>query len=79
LGAKERIFTRIRRLREGNRGDVKPVGKGVSELRVNYGPGYRLYFLQRGETLVILLCGGEKAMQREDIERAIAMAKRSIL
>ena len=77
LQAKERIFARIRRLREGNPGDVRPIGKGVSEMRINYGPGYRLYFVGRGETLIILLCGGDKSSQDEDIARAITMAKRS--
>jgi putative addiction module killer protein len=77
LQVKVRIFERIRRLRDGNPGDVKPVGRGVSEIRINYGPGYRLYYTQRGESLVILLCGGEKASQRKDIARAVAMAQRS--
>ena len=77
LQAKERIFARIRRLQEGNPGDVKPVGKGVSEMRISYGPGYRLYFVQRGDTLIILLCGGDKSSQSKDIARAIAMARRS--
>jgi putative addiction module killer protein len=77
LQAKERIFARIRRLREGNPGDVKPVGQGVSEIRIGYGPGYRLYFVRRGETLIILLCGGDKSSQRKDIAKAVAMAKRS--
>jgi len=76
MQAKERIFERIRRLRDGNAGDVKPVGKAVSEMRISYGPGYRLYFTQRGKTLIILLCGGDKSSQNEDIARAIAMAKR---
>lgn len=73
--AKERIFERIRRLRDGNPGDVKPVGKGVSELRISYGPGYRLYYTQRGKTFVLLLCGGDKSSQKADIARALAMAK----
>ena len=77
LQAKERIFARIRRLREGNPGDVKPVGGGVSEMRIKYGPGYRLYFMQRGSTLVILLCGGDKSSQVQDIAKALALAKRS--
>jgi putative addiction module killer protein len=77
LQAKERIFARIRRLGQGNPGDVKPVGKGVSEMRINYGPGYRLYFIQRGDTLIVLLCGGDKSSQSQDIDKAIAMAQRS--
>jgi putative addiction module killer protein len=78
LQAKVRIFERIRRLGDGNPGDVKPVGKGVSEMRINYGPGYRLYYTQRGGSLVILLCGGDKSSQTKDIGRAIAMAQRSL-
>jgi putative addiction module killer protein len=79
LQAKERIFARIRRQSQGNPGDVKPVGKGVSEMRINYGPRYRLYFVQRGDTLIILLCGGDKSSQSQDIGKAIAMAQRSQL
>lgn len=78
LQARDRIFARIRRLRDGNPGDVKPVGKGVSEMRINYGPGYQLYFVQRGDTLIILLCGGDKSSQSEDIAKAVALAKRSV-
>jgi len=78
LQAKVRIFERIRRLGDGNPGDVKPVGKGVSEMRINYGPGYRLYYTQRGGSLVILLCSGDKSSQTKDIARAIAMAQRSL-
>ena len=74
--AKVRIFERVRRLRDGNPGDVRPVGKGVSEMRISYGPGYRLYCTQRGELRVILLCGGDKSSQKKDIVRAIAMAQR---
>jgi putative addiction module killer protein len=73
--AKERIFERIRRLRDGNPGDVKSVGKGVSEMRIGYGPGYRLYYTQRGKALVLLLCGGDKSSQKADIARASAMVK----
>ncbi len=75
LQAKARIFERIRRLRDGNAGDAKPVGKSVSEMRINYGPGYRLYYTQRGKALVLLLCGGDKSSQKADIARAIAMVK----
>jgi putative addiction module killer protein len=73
--ALERILARINRLRCGNFGDVKPVGSGVSELRIDYGPGYRLYVTQRGKTVVILLCGGDKRTQAKDIKRSIEMAK----
>lgn len=70
----ERIAQRIVRLQSGLLGDVKPVGGGVSELRVDYGPGYRLYFVQRGRLLIILLCRGGKSSQRRDIARAKALA-----
>ncbi len=70
-----KIAARIRRIAEGNFGDVAPVGEGVSELRVNYGPGYRVYFVQRGEVVVILLCGGDKSTQGRDIVAAKALAK----
>lgn len=70
-----RIQIRIRRLSIGNAGDVKPVGDGVSELRIDYGPGYRVYFTKRGLLLVILLCGGDKDSQPRDIEKAKILAK----
>ena len=73
--ARVRIATRIRRMELGNFGDVKPVGEGVSELRITYGPGYRLYFVQQGREVVILLCGGDKSSQRRDIAAAKQMAK----
>lgn len=73
--AKARIDIRIRRLSMGNPGDVKPVGQGVSELRIDYGPGYRVYFTQRGETLIVLLAGGDKRTQAQDIKVAIDLAK----
>jgi putative addiction module killer protein len=72
--ARARITARIRRLSLGNPGDVKPVGQGVPEMRIDYGPGYRVYFVQRGETLVILLCGGDKRGQSRDIARALELA-----
>lgn len=73
--ARARIDVRIRRLSLGNPGDVKPVGEGVSELRIDYGPGYRVYFVQRGEALIILLAGGDKRTQERDIAKAIKMAR----
>jgi putative addiction module killer protein len=73
--AQSRINARIRRLSLGNAGDVKPVGSGVSELRVDYGPGYRVYFMQRGHVLAVLLCGGDKRSQDADIKRAIKISK----
>jgi len=65
----------IARLEDGNPGDVKPVGEGVSEMRVNYGPGYRVYFIHQGKLIVVLLCGGGKSTQSADIARAKQMAK----
>ena len=73
--ARARINVRIRRLSLGNPGDVKPVGEGVSELRIDYGPGYRVYFLQRGREVVILLAGGDKRTQQKDIETALELAR----
>jgi len=73
--AKVRIDIRVRRLSMGNPGDVKPVGQGVSELRIDYGPGYRVYFIQRGETLIILLAGGDKRTQERDIKTALDLAQ----
>jgi putative addiction module killer protein len=73
--AKRAIAARIDRLAGGNPGDVKPVGHGVSELRIRFGPGYRVYFLQRGEMLIVLLCGGDKSSQDADIAKAQAMAQ----
>ena len=69
-----RIKSRIDRLQLGLFGDVKPVGEGVSELRIDYGPGYRIYFVQRGRELVILLAGGDKRTQSRDIEKALELA-----
>ena len=76
LNAQMRIGVRIRRMSLGNFGDVKPVGDGVSELRIPCGPGYRVYFVRRGDTVVILLAGGEKSSQKRDIERAKKLASR---
>jgi putative addiction module killer protein len=73
--ARARILVRIDRLALGNAGDVKPVGEGVSELRIAYGPGYRVYFVRHGAIVVVLLCGGDKSSQSRDIARAIALAK----
>lgn len=73
--ARVRIDSRIRRLSLGNPGDVRPVGEGVSEIRVNYGPGYRVYFVQQGEALVVLLAGGDKDSQSRDIRRARELAR----
>lgn len=71
----ERVQARIERLIGGNPGDIKPVGSGVSELRINYGPGYRVYFQQKGSTLIILLAGGDKASQPRDIDEALSLAR----
>jgi len=73
--ARAKIATRLVRLAEGNFGDVAPVGEGVSELRVHYGPGYRVYFVQRGAVVVILLCGGDKSTHPRDIAAAKTLAK----
>ena len=73
--AKSRILIRIRRLSTGNPGDVRPVGGGVSELRIDHGPGYRVYFLRIGRDLTVLLLGGDKSTQRQDIERARELAQ----
>jgi putative addiction module killer protein len=67
---------RIRRMELGNPGDAKTVGKGVMEMRIAYGPGYRVYYTHRGVEVVILLCGGDKRTQRQDIKRAQALAER---
>lgn len=75
IRARARIQTRIDRLELGNPGDSKSVGGGVIEMRIDYGPGYRVYYVQRGPVLVILLCGGDKSSQQTDIVRAKLIAK----
>ena len=73
--ARSRILVRLDRLANGNPGDVKPVGEGISELRINHGPGYRVYFLQQGSVVIVLLCGGSKSTQEKDIPAAIRIAQ----
>jgi putative addiction module killer protein len=73
--AKARIDIRIRRLSLGNPGDVRPIGEGVSELRIHHGPGYRIYFTSQGNTIVVLLVGGDKSSQNKDIQQAKYLAR----
>jgi putative addiction module killer protein len=75
LRARARIQARIERLAAGNPGDVKPAGEGVAELRIDYGPGYRVYFKKRGRALIILLAGGDKSSQAKDIKVALRLAR----
>ncbi|MEW6039275.1 MAG: type II toxin-antitoxin system RelE/ParE family toxin [Pseudomonadota bacterium] len=75
IQARARVQARIERLAAGNPGDVEPVGEGVSELRIDYGPGYRVYFKQRGRELVVLLAGGDKSSQAKDIKAALRLAR----
>ena len=75
IRARARIQVRVERLAAGNTGDVRPVGEGVSELRIDYGPGYRVYFTKRGSKLVILLAGGDKSTQVTDIKIALRLAR----
>lgn len=75
IRARARIQVRIERLAAGNPGDVKPVGEGVSELRIDYGPGYRVYFTRQGRQVVILLAGGDKSTQVTDIKTALRLAR----
>ena len=75
LKARARVQARVERLVAGNPGDVEPVGEGVSELRIDYGPGYRVYFKKRGRELIILLAGGDKTTQTKDIKVALRLAR----
>ena len=74
IQARARVQVRIERLTTGNPGDVEPLGEGVSELRINYGPGYRVYFTHQGQDIVILLAGGDKSSQSKDIQTALMLA-----
>ena len=73
--ARVRVLSRLTRVEGGNLGDHKPVGEDVSELRIDYGPGYRVYFTKRGNTIIVLLIGGDKSSQEQDIKRAIQLAQ----
>ena len=73
--ARARVLVRIERLAEGHAGDVKPVGEGVSEMRIDYGPGYRVYFTKRGHEVIVLLAGGDKRTQDADIQKALRLAR----
>jgi putative addiction module killer protein len=75
IRARARILVRIERLAGGNAGDFKPVGEGVSEMRIDYGPGYRIYFQKKGQNVVILLAGGDKKTQPKDIKTALRLAR----
>jgi putative addiction module killer protein len=77
--AKFRIYRRVERLAEGNPGDVKPVGEGISEMRIDYGPGYRVYYKDAGNEIIILLCGGDKTTQEADIAEARTIAAHYVL
>ena len=73
--ARARVLVRVERLAAGNPGDVRPVGEGVSELRIDYGPGYRVYFKRQSRMIVVLLAGGDKRTQSRDIETALRLAR----
>ena len=75
IRARARVLVRIERLAAGNPGDVKPVGEGLSELRIDYGPGYRVYYKKRGREMIILLAGGDKRTQARDIRTALQLAR----
>ena len=73
--ARARVLVRVERLAAGNPGDVRPVGEGVSELRIDYGPGYRVYFKKQGRMIVVLLAGGDKRTQSQDVNTALRLAR----
>ena len=75
IQARARVLVRVERLAAGNPGDVRPVGEGVSEMRIDYGPGYRVYYTQRGREVVVLLAGGDKGTQATDIKTALRFAR----
>ena len=75
INARARILVRVERLAMGNPGDTEPVGEGISELRIHYGPGYRVYFKKTGKQLIILLAGGSKSTQSKDIRKALKLAQ----
>ena len=75
IQARARVLVRVERLAAGNPGDVRPVGEGVSEMRIDYGPGYRVYYTQRGREVVVLLAGGDKRTQATDIKTALRLAR----
>lgn len=76
--ARAHIARRVERLKQGNPGDVKPVGRGVSEMRINYGPGYRIYYKQVESVVYLLLCGGDKSTQQKDIALALRLAEEEL-
>jgi putative addiction module killer protein len=73
--ARARVANRIRRMELGNPGDTRQLGGGLTEMKIDYGPGYRVYFVRKGDAIVVLLCGGDKRTQRRDIEKARAIAQ----
>jgi len=75
IHARAKVLARIERLATGNPGDVRPIGEGVSELRIDYGPGYRVYYTMRGRELIVLLAGGDKLTQAADIKKALSLAR----
>jgi putative addiction module killer protein len=75
IGGRARVLVRIERLAGGNPGDVRPVGEGVSEMRIDHGPGYRIYFVKYGREIVVLLAGGDKSTQVQDIRTALRLAR----